>query len=253
MPYQQLTLETRDGIAVLTFRSGKVNAMSPEFLAEAREALKAVTQASETRALILTGGESRFFSFGLDVARLLSFERAPMTLFLKDLNQLLETLYLFPKPVVAAVNGHAMAGGLLMALCADTRIGVEGDFSIGLSEVQLGIAAPAASLRILARRVGEARAREIAMTGTVYKPEGAREMGLLDELVPPDNLVARARERAETLAALPPEGVALNKRYLGAGIFDGDPETFRRESETWLDAWFSRESREKLRALVERK
>lgn len=253
MPYRQLALEEQDGIAVLTIASGKVNAMSPEFLAEARTALEAARKNEGTRAIILTGGESRFFSFGLDVARLLGFERPQMTLFLKDLNQLLASLFLFPKPVVAAVNGHAMAGGLLMAACADARVGAEGDFSIGLSEVQLGIAAPAASLRILARRVGEARAREVALTGTVYKPETAREMGLLDELVPPEKLMDRARERAAALGALPPGGFALNKRYLGAGIFDGDPETFRKENEAWLEAWFSRESREKLRALVERK
>jgi enoyl-CoA hydratase len=252
MNYEQIAVEHHGGAATLRLASGKLNAITPGLLEEAREALAGLGRDPDTKAVILTGGESRFFSFGLDVAGLLPLPRKDMAVVLDNLTAVLKTLFFFPKPVVAAVNGHAVAGGLLLAVTADVRIGAEGSFSIGLSEVNLGLAAPAVSLRIMAHQIGEARTREAALTGKIYNPAEALRLGLFHEVVPPDRLQNRARERASQLGGLPPGGVALNKRYLAADIPHVDPKREAAENAAWLDAWFSAEARNHLQALVER-
>lgn len=251
MAYEHIALEQVDGTAVLRFASGKVNAISPALLKECEEALQAWRQDESVSALVLTGGDSRFFSFGLDVRFLLRLSRDDMATFLKGLNNLLRRLYHFPKPVVAAVNGHAVAGGLLLAVTADYRIGAEGDFAIGLSEVKLEIAAPAASLRLLARQTDGGLARELALTGAFLRPQAARDRGLWHELAPSKRLRTRALEKAAELGSLPATGITLNKQFLGSGIFDVPPEQARREDEAWLDAWFAQGAQEQLRALAD--
>lgn len=251
MVYEHIALERVDGTAVLRFASGKVNAITPAFLGETDDALLACRQDDAVRALVVTGGDSRFFSFGLDVRFLLRLSRYEMATFLKNLNNLLRRLYHFPKPVVAAVNGHAMAGGLLLSATADYRIGAEGDFSIGLSEVKLEIAAPAASLRLLARQAGAALARELALTGVILSPQEALDRGLWHELVPAKRLQERALRKAAELGPLPRNGIALNKHFLGSGVFDVGNEQARHEDEAWLDAWFAQGAQERLKALVE--
>ena len=201
MDFEQILVERRDTTAVVTLNSGKVNAMTSVLLREAKSALGDLTRDTSVRSLVLTGGASRFFSFGLDVPGLLTADRPRMEALLRDLNDVLKALFLFPRPVVAAVNGHAMAGGLLLAVTADHRIGAEGKFSLGLSEVNLALAAPAVSLRILTRRVGAAITQEAAMTGRIYDPTAAREAGILNEVVPPEAVLDRSLARAKELGA----------------------------------------------------
>jgi enoyl-CoA hydratase len=253
MRYEQVVLDHEGEVAVLRFAAGKLNAMSPAFLRDMRAAVHEIGEDSGVRAAIMTGGDSRFFSFGLDVPQLLRLGRGEMTLVLTDLNELLRALFLSPKPLIAAVNGHAMAGGLLMAVTADYRIGAEGTFSFGLSEVNLALSAPGPGLRIMARQIGEARTREIALTGGVYDPEEARRRGLLQEIVAPRELMDRSLERAAELAKLPDQGVSLNKQFLAAGIFHHDPARQKEENKGWLDAWFSDEAQIRLKALAERR
>ena len=175
MNYEHLSLGRSDSVAVITLSSGKANAMSAALVQELAHALRESREDSEIDSLVLTGGESRFLSFGLDVRYLLDLDRQDMAAFLKHLNTLLRRLYTFPKPTVAAVNGHAMAGGLLMVMATDYRIGGEGNFSIGLSEVNLGIAAPASAIRMLSRRVGHRATSELCLSGAVIHPPEAPE------------------------------------------------------------------------------
>jgi enoyl-CoA hydratase len=253
MSFDHLTLDRLETTAVLTMDSGKTNALSPALIQELDSALHDLRGDSEITVLVITGGDSRFFSFGLDVAFLLELDRQDMTAFLKQLNALLRRLYTFPKPVVAAVNGHAMAGGLLLAMTADYRIGAEGEFSVSLSEVRLGLAAPPASIRMLARQVGHTTAQAVCFFGEIYTPAEAFDLDLYNELVPPEALQDRAREVASLMAGFSPQGIALNKRYLATGVFDIDPEQERKEDEAWLDAWFHPEGQARLRELAERK
>ena len=138
-----------------------------------------------------------------------------------------------------------------MAMTADHRIGAEGKFSIGLSEVKLGIAAPAGSIRMLTHQVGRRVTQELCTHGITLDPGEAKARGLYNELVPLEDLPARALEKASELGKL--SGLALNKQYLSAGAYDVDADLAGTEDEAWLDAWFHPDAQAQLRALAERK
>jgi enoyl-CoA hydratase/carnithine racemase len=252
MSGRHLSLENRDGVALLRLGAGKLNAISPPVLDELHAALDAI-EGDASIAMVLTGEPSKFFSFGLDVAALLDHTREGMSAFFDGFNRLVERLFLFPKPTVAAVNGHAMAGGLLLAACADARVGAEGDYRLALTEVKLGLVVPAGSARILAHRFGPAAARDLCLTGRDLDPVRAREAGLLDALVPHGELIDAAAARGAALAAVPAPAFAAGKRYLGAGVVETDEERVKVENRLWLDLWFSPQARERLRALIERR
>ena len=253
MSFHLLHLEREAHVAILRLASGKLNAISPELLDELHRALDALESDSELRGLIITGGESRFFSFGLDVQRLLGLGRAELDTFMASFERLLARLYSFPHPVGAAVNGHATAGGLFLTLAADCRVGAEGTFSIGLSEVKLGLAAPASALRMMQRRLGASATTDLALRGLMITPEAARDLGILEKVVPGTELLRETLERVRALAETPPGAIALNKRFLGSGVFDFPDAILRQERTVWLDAWFAPETQSQLRKLTERK
>jgi Delta3-Delta2-enoyl-CoA isomerase len=253
MPFQHVRIERDASVAILRFASGKLNALSPELIEESHRALDALEADPLVRGLVITGGDSRFFSYGLDVARLLTLDRVAMEPFMESFNRLVSRIFLFPRPVGAAVNGHATAGGLLLTVAADCRVGAEGSFSLGLSEVNLGLAAPAGALRMMARRLGASIAARLALEGVMIGPGAARDLGIFEAIVPPERLLPETLDRVRRLAEMPAGGIALNKQFLGAGVYDLPPEVLRQEASAWLDRWFSAEAQEKLRDLVARK
>jgi len=251
MEYKHLVMDT-DPVAVLRLSSGKVNAIGLLLVEELALALKDLAGNPSVGAVVLTGGDSRFFSYGFDVGQLLKLDRQQLGHFFAHFCRLVRNLYEFPKPVVAAVNGHAMAGGLILAAAADVRIGAETDYSWGLPEVQLGLAVPYSAVRMMRRRWGEPVARRLCLEGGTYPSSEARKWGVVDETAPPERLLERARAKAQELAGLPPTAYALGKRYLNAGTHDGDPDAEKAENARWLDAWFTPEARERLTRLVNR-
>src|SRR4051794_27933939 len=129
-----------DGVALLSLSAGKANAMSAELL-DILDAMFSRLEASDARAAVLTGYD-RFFSAGLALPTLIDLDRPAMKRFIERFNVVMMRLFAQPRPVVAAINGHAIAGGCVLALQCDWRIMAEGDFKIGLNEVQLGIGLP---------------------------------------------------------------------------------------------------------------
>ena len=253
MPFHLLNLEHDASVAILRITSGKLNAISPELLEELHRVLDDLEPDSELRGLIITGAESRFFSFGLDVPRLLSLSRPELDTFMAGFERLLDRFYTFPHAVGAAVNGHATAGGLLLALTADCRVGAEGAFSIGLSEVKLGLAAPPSALRLMRRRLGASVTSDLALRGLMVTPEGARDLGIFETIVPGTELLRETLTRVRALAGTPPGAIALNKRFLAGGVFDFSESVLKQERSAWLDAWFASGTQTELRKLTERK
>lgn len=253
MSFHLLHVEHDASVAILRLASGKLNAISPELLKEMHRALDSLEPDSELRGLIITGAESRFFSFGLDVPRLLGLDRPELDAFMASFERLLARLYTFPHPVGAAVNGHATAGGLLLTLTADCRVGAEGTFSIGLSEVKLGLAAPSSALRMMRRRLGASLTSDLALRGLMVTPEAARDLGILEKVVPGTELLGETLEGVRALAEAPPGAIALNKGFLGSGVFDFPEATLKQERSAWLDAWFAPKTQLALQKLTERK
>jgi enoyl-CoA hydratase/carnithine racemase len=192
------------------------------------------------------------FSAGLDVPVLLRLDRAAMSAFLVEFFALMRALAASRVPVVAAITGHAPAGGAVLSIFCDHRVMADGDFRIGLNEVRVGLSLPRVIHTALELVVGPRQAARLGTGGLLVSASEALAVGLVDELVPAEGVVERALEVARDLLALPPRAMAttreLTRRPL-VELFDAQQEaTFAR----FVDDWFSDETQGAMRALVER-
>lgn len=201
-------------VAVLRLDDGKANALSPAMLDALASALAEI-DASDARALVLTG-RSGFFSGGLDLKVLPKLPTAEKRAVLARLGEVLTTLFTFRAPTVAAVSGHAIAGGALLALSADLRFGADVNGRFGVTEVAIGLPVPSFGL-LLARAAltPPALVDVVLHARTLTMPE-ARDCGVFCGLFPAETLLEAARARAGALARLSGPAYAATKRALWA-------------------------------------
>jgi Delta3-Delta2-enoyl-CoA isomerase len=227
-----------------------VNALSPELILALRKAIQGAPDEG-ARALILSGAPGRF-SGGLDIPLLLGLDRSAMADLWRDFYALLGTIAASALPIVAAITGHAPAGGTVLALFCDWRIMAEGDYRAGLNEVQVGIPLPPVILAALQRLVGSRQAERMAVTGELFSPQEAVRLGLVDELAPAEQVVDRALEWCQRLVGLPAEAMSSTRREARAdlvAIFEADLEP---ELQRAMASWWSPSTQGTLRALAER-
>ena len=226
-----------------------VNALSPELIATLREAvLNAPNEGA--RALVLSGTPGRF-SGGLDVPLLIQLDAPAIGATWRDLYTLMGALAASPIPVAAAITGHSPAGGAVLGIFCDTRFMVEGDFKIGLNEVQVGIPLPPIIFRAFRRLLGQRNAERLAVSGTMLSGAEALEIGLVDELVPADRVIERAVEWCNSLLALPPQAMSITRQTARADLVAFFNET-EGELAGLVDMWFSDETQTVLKQVVER-
>ncbi|HEX6911899.1 MAG TPA: enoyl-CoA hydratase-related protein [Longimicrobium sp.] len=224
--------ELDDGILTLRLAHGKASAMDVELLEALGREMDAV---GEARAVILTGTGS-IFSAGVDLFRVTDGGKDYVDRFLPLLSTFVRALFALPVPVVAAVNGHAIAGGGVMTLAADYRLMAQGSGRIGVPELLVGVPFPAAPLEVVRFAVSPDRVQALIYTGRTLLPDEARAFGVVDEVVAADALLARAREVAAQLAALAPDVFRMTKQALRAQALarmDGAAEYDRAAHSIW--------------------
>ena len=214
MKYNALRLEFDAAIATITLtRPEKRNAISTEMIEDVLSALADV-QASTARVAILTG-EGKAFCSGMDLDELKAIAKRSPAEHLDDsrrMARLFRTLYSFPKPTIAAVNGAAIAGGCGLATLTDFTVAVT-TAQFGYTEVRIGFV-PALVSVFLRRQIGDKRTRDLALSGRLIDAAEARAMGLVNEVVPPEGLMAAAHRIAATLIASSPTSLESTKRLL---------------------------------------
>ena len=227
-----------------------VNALSAELISALQQAI-VVAPAQGARALILSGSPGRF-SGGLDVPSLLALDRVTMETVWRDFYSLLRAIAQSPIPIATAITGHAPAGGTVLSIFCDWRVMAEGDFRIGLNEVQVGIQMPPLILKALRRLIGPREAEHMAVGGELITVEDALRIGLVDAVAAPDQVVNRALEWCQHLLALPPEAMLGTRREARAdlcALFEQDTESELREV---TSTWWRAETQNTLRALVDK-
>ncbi|MCO4764124.1 MAG: crotonase/enoyl-CoA hydratase family protein [Myxococcales bacterium] len=193
-----IQIETRGDVTWLTIDDGKANALSTQLVADLGGALTEL--AGKTKALVIAGRPGRFCA-GYDLKVMMAGKDAASALTAAGC-RVMAQLYTFPAPVVVACTGHAMAGGALLLLCGDVRIGVEGPFKIGLNEVQIGMPLPQFGIDLVTDRLDPRMVTRATMCAHTFDPASAASAGFLDRCVAPDQLVAAVQAEAEQLAQL---------------------------------------------------
>jgi len=218
MSYETLTLEApQPGVALLTINRPKaLNALSPEVVAELFSALCAVEAASDTRCLLITGGGSKAFVAGADIAAMSGMSALEGREFALKGHACMRMLELMPMPVVALVNGYALGGGCELALACDWIIASE-SATFGQPEVNLGICPGFGGTQRLARVVGKAQALELICTGRQIKADEALRIGLVNRVVPADRLLQEGLDMAKTIASKGPLAVKMSKHLVQRG------------------------------------
>jgi len=247
----RMAIETHDvdALRIVRMRHGRANAIDVELF----EALMAALQEAADDgcgALVLTGSGS-IFSAGVDLRRVLREGEEYLHRFVPMIGEGLRRLFSFPRPVVAALNGHAIAGGCIMACACDRRIAAAGDATVGVPELRVGVPYPTTALEILRFVVGDRGLEEVVYSAGTTGLEAAYDLGLVDEIVPPESLLDRAVAVAERMARVAPETFALTKRQIRRPVLDRlvtGAEAADREVER---IWRLASTREAIRAYVE--
>lgn len=240
---------TRSGeLAVIALARGKVNALDPELISELRHAFGEI-EADEGIAAVVLTGSGKFFSFGFDIPRFLDDTPEAFSGFLEEFTTLCRKIYLFPKPVVASLNGHTIAGGCMLANACDRRLMSQEHGKISLNEVTFGASVFASSVEILVSLVGARNAGEILGTGRMYRADEAVSLGLVDRAVPLDRLEQEAAEEARLLGGQDHaawRSVKLLVRGPVAARFrDREAESIRE----FVELWYSPSTRRQLKRI----
>jgi enoyl-CoA hydratase len=209
-----IELNETDGIALLRMVNGKANAMSLEFCDLLTVRLDELSRSS-VRAVVMTG-TGRIFSAGVDLLRLLDGGADYVSRFLPALHRMLTTAFSSPKPLVAAINGHAIAGGCVLACAADKRLMARDAGRIGVPELLVGVPFPSSALEIMRNALAPQHFAEAILSGATYSVAEAAERRMIEAVVPSEALLDRAMECAKGLAALPPAAFASAKQQMRA-------------------------------------
>jgi enoyl-CoA hydratase len=245
-----IDLKTEGGIAVVTIAHGKANALDVELCEGLTKCFDSVRE-SDARAVVVTG-QGRMFSAGVDLVRLSAEGSHYVRNFLPALHRLYDAVFFHPKPVVAAINGHAIAGGCVLVCCADRRIMARGGGRIGVTELLVGVPFPALPFEVVRFAVPARYLPEFLFGGTAYESDAALQRGWVDEVVPPEALMDRAMAAAHQLAALAPAAFAQTKKQLRQEVGERVANARATTDEAVTDIWAAPQTLDYVRDYVAR-
>src|SRR5579885_4626 len=232
----------RDGIEILTLARPPANAMDIAMLTELRDAFSLFARDDSARAIVLTA-EGTTFCAGLDVKAVPHYSKAEQLELLEVLNGMILAVYGCPLPVVAAVNGHAIAGGLVLALCCEWRVVADAPMRAGLGEVKVAISYPGAAMEVVRAELSPQAARRLVLSGENDGLAEGLAAGVFDESAPREVLLDAAIARAISYANLPRGAFATIKRQLKGPTIAAIESALRDGREPLRDNWISAETR----------
>jgi len=238
----------RNGIATVTLQRGKVNALNEPMVEEIVDSFKNLATDTEVKSIIFTGS-GKFFSFGFDVPEFLRYPKKDFIRFIEMFTNLYTYLFQFPKPIVAALNGHTIAAGCMLATACDFRLMASGKGKIALNEITFGAPVFAGSAEMLRFWVGSRNAQSVLYSGAMYSAEEAFGLGLIDQVSSEDALLDDARKIAQELGGKDSSAFAIIKKLLRKPVAE---EMVKHEKDYILefaDIWFSETTWEKLKKI----
>lgn len=252
MTKQEIHIAVDDGAAILTLDRPPANALDLGFSERLDRALATLAEDGSLRSLTITGtGTGSVFCAGLDLKAVPGYDAAEQAALIMAINRMFGRLYGFPVPTVAAVNGHAIAGGLILALACDWRVAVDTDCLVGLTEVRVGVPFPVAPREIVRAELSPNAARRLILTGRNLESTAAVALGVLDETCARERLAARAAEIAADMASAPRASFTKLKRQLREDALARIDAAVEQRAEPMLAPWLDESNARSARAVLD--
>lgn len=246
-------LEKQENVGHIVLDRPPANSYEKTFMDDLDAAIEEARRDDGVRAIVVRSASERFFSAGADVQAFARGGLSAQDAFVVCANDTINKLEATPKVVVAAINGHCLGGGLEIALCCDFRIAAEGSYRIGLPEVTLGLLPGTGGTQRLPRLIGRQRGLEMVLRGTTVSPAEALALGIVDEVVPAVELIARAHDRARSYTEGPSYAVGQIKLAAVQGFGRPLAEGLAIEHEALVRLFKSQDAKEGVTAFAEKR
>jgi enoyl-CoA hydratase/carnithine racemase len=244
-----VSLEVKDGVGTIRLDRPPVNALNAQVTAELAVLAKEVSERDDVRAVILYGGE-KSFAGGADIKEMASRTYPEIAKFGATLTGTLSAIANIPKPVIAAITGYALGGGLELALTADRRVAGD-NVKVGQPEIQLGVIPGAGGTQRLARLIGPSKTKDIVFTGRFVKAEEALALGIVDEVVAPDDVYATAHQWASRFANGPAVALRAAKAAIDGGLDTDLANGLKLESHLFAALWATEDQKNGMKSFIE--
>lgn len=231
--------------AIITINRPKVNALNDRLIAELTAAFQNAQSNDYINAVILTG-EGSFFSFGFDVPEFMSYPKSSFESYVINYSRLIKEIFMFPKPVIAALNGHAIAGGCVLALACDYRVMVSDKAKIALNEMTFGSSLFSCVTETLQYAVGHKNSEEIIYSGKMHSAQEALSLDFIDKIAHEDQFFQVVSEVAQNFAGNDKSAFASIKKMLKQETLNRIESRERETISEFVDIWYSKSTREQL-------
>lgn len=237
---------------IIKLDNGTTNAINSRLVYEFSEALEKMRVNPDVNSVVVTSSKEKFFSIGFDIPYLYNLSKKDFTKFYKSFNQLCISLFSFPKPTIAALTGHTVAGGCVIAICFDYRFIADERKLMGMNEIKLGIPAPYPCDCILRQLVGNRNARDILYSGDFYDVEKAHELGLVDRILPISNVLSKSIEEADKLGSHPNNAFRKIKQISVEPVKQQILDHLDEHEQRFIAAWHTHAVRKILKEAIEK-
>lgn len=250
---EMISLEREGAVGMITLHRAPANAYNPQFADEFRTAVDGARDDPAIRAVIVASTLPKFFSAGADVKWFAASSLDEKVLFITHMHEVLRRIETTPKVFMAAIGGHCLGGGMEIALACDLRFAAAGNYGLGQPEITLGIIPGNGGTQRLPRLVGKSRALDLMITGRAVPPDEALKIGLVDRVMPAEELMSKTREYAEGLARSATVAVGLIKVTVNRGLEMALDDGLAYEREALFRSFITEDGVEGVRAFSEKR
>ncbi|ODS35228.1 MAG: hypothetical protein A7315_01895 [Candidatus Altiarchaeales archaeon WOR_SM1_79] len=249
---EMILIEHYEKVSVIKLNRDVTNALNSTMIDKLSRILQKLNDDSNVHSIILTSSNEKFFAIGFDIPELFELTKEDFHQFYHSFNQLCLDLYTFPKPTIAAITGHVIAGGCILALCCDYRFIAEGRKLMGFNEIKLGVPVPYPADCILQQLVGTRIARDVMDYGEFFEPEKLIQMGMVDKLLAQDQVLTQALEKARVLGSFSHQAFSMIKRNRVEMVEAQVLKNLDEKERYFVECWYADETREKLKEAMKK-